>query len=105
ATTGAVVAGFNPRADGLVNSLALSGNTLYAGGSFLTLGGSARSHLGAVDATTGDLSTAWAPAANDIVKAVDIATDGSRVYVAGNFTTIDGVTRRHVAALDPETGA
>jgi hypothetical protein len=105
ATSGAVISGFNPRADGLVNSLALSGNTLYAGGSFLTLAGTARSHLAAVDATTGALSTTWAPAANDIVKAVDMAVDGSRVYVAGSFTTIDGASHRHVAALDPASGA
>jgi hypothetical protein len=105
ATSGAVITGFNPRADGLVNSLALSGNTLYAGGTFLTVAGTARSHLAAVDATTGALSTTWAPAANDIVKAVDMAADESRVYVAGNFTTIDGASRRHVAALDPSSGA
>jgi len=58
-----------------------------------------------VDATTGALSTTWAPAADDIVKAVDMSADGTRVYVAGSFTTIDGATRRHVAALDPASGA
>jgi hypothetical protein len=105
ATTGAVVSGFNPRADGLVNSLALAGNTLYAGGTFGSVSGVARSHLAAVDATTGALSTTWAPAADDIVKAVDMSADGTRVYVAGSFTTIDGTTRRHVAALDPASGA
>ena len=105
ATTGAVVSGFNPRTDGLVNSLALAGNTLYAGGTFGSVSGVVRSHLAAVDATTGALSTTWAPAADDIVKAVDMSADGTRVYVAGSFTTIDGATRRHVAALDPASGA
>ncbi|MGH3141004.1 MAG: hypothetical protein ACRDQE_14830 [Gaiellales bacterium] len=104
-TTGAVIAGFAPRPSGTVNSLALSGNTLYAGGSFGSVNGTARANLAAFDATTGALSTTWAPAANDRVKAVDMAVDGSRVYVAGNFTTINGASRRHVAALDPTTGA
>ncbi|HSD01891.1 MAG TPA: hypothetical protein VLB81_05960, partial [Gaiellales bacterium] len=104
ATTGALVSGFNPRTDGLVNSLALAGNTLYAGGTFGSVSGVARSHLAAVDAATGALSTTWAPAADDIVKAVDMSADGTRVYVAGSFTTIDGATRRHVAALDPASG-
>lgn len=78
---------------------------VYAGGSFGSVNGTARANLAAFDATTGALSTTWAPAANDRVKAVDMAVDGSRVYVAGNFTTIDGASRRHVAALDPTTGA
>jgi len=105
ATTGAVVSGFAPRPSGTVNSLALSGNTLYAGGSFTSVNSTPRANLAAFDATTGALSTAWAPAANDLVKAVDMAVDGSRVYVAGNFTTINGASHRHVDALDPATGA
>jgi hypothetical protein len=105
ATSGAVVSGFNPRPSGTVNSLALSGNTLYAGGNFLTVNGTSRGNLAAVDATTGTLSTSWTPSADDLVKAVDMAADGSRVYVAGNFTTINGTARRHVAALDPASGA
>jgi PQQ enzyme repeat len=105
ATSGAVIAGFNPRPDALVSSLAVSGSTVYLGGSFLNVGGTARSHLAAVDGATGALSTSWAPSADDIVKAVDVAVDGSSVYVAGSFTTIDGATHRHVAALDPTSGA
>ncbi len=105
ATTGAVVTGFNPRPSGIVNSLALSGNTLYAGGDFQTVSGTPRANLAAVDATTGALSTTWAPAADDLVKGVDMAADGSRVYVAGSFTTINGASHRHVAALDPSSGA
>jgi len=105
AASGAVVSGFNPRPSGAVSSLAVSGNTLYAGGNFTTVGGTARSNLAAVDATSGALLSGWAPAANDLVKAVDMAADGTKVYVAGNFTTIDGASHRHVAALDPTTGA
>jgi hypothetical protein len=105
ATTGAVVPGFNPRPDAAVNSLAVSGSTLYAGGSFLNVSGTPRANLAAVNATTGALSATWAPAADDVVKAVDMAADGSRVYVAGSFTTINGVSHRHVAALDPASGA
>ncbi len=102
---GAVVPGFNPRPSGSVNSLALAGNTLYAGGNFSTVSGIPRANLAAVDATSGALITTWTPSADDVVKAVDMAADGSRVYVAGNFTTVNGTSRRHVAALDTASGA
>jgi hypothetical protein len=105
ATTGAVVSGFAPRPDAAVTSLAGSGDTLYAGGSFLNVGGTPRAYLAAFDAATGTLSTTWAPAADDVVKAVDVAVDGSRVYAAGSFTTIGGAAHRHVVALDPASGA
>ena len=105
ATTGAVVSSFKPKPDKAVNSLALVGGTLYAGGAFLHVNGDPRSYLAAFNASTGALLSGWAPAADSSVKAVDVAVDGSRVYVAGNFTTIDGTSRRHVAALDPASGA
>ncbi len=105
ATSGAVVSSFKPKPDKAVNSLALGGGTLYAGGAFLNVNGTPRSYLAAFDASTGALLSGWAPSADNSVKAVDMAVDGSRVYVAGNFTTIDGASRRHVAALDPTSGA
>ncbi len=103
--SGAAVSGFAPRPSGTVNSLALSGSTLYAGGSFTSVNGSPRANLAAFDATNGALSTTWTPAADALVKAVDMSADGTRVYAAGNFTTINGSSHRHVAALDPSSGS
>jgi large repetitive protein len=34
-----------------------------------------------------------------------LSPDGSRLYVAGNFTQVDGQPRTNVAAIDPATGA
>lgn len=90
------------------------GNTVYVGGSFTAARppGSApgtnemaRGNLMAYDVTTGALSTSFSPMANAQVKAVTAAPDGSRVYVGGSFTSIDGVARYRLAALDPATGA
>ena len=103
--SGAAVSGFAPRPSGTVNSLALSGTTLYAGGSFTSVNGAPRANLAAFDATNGALSTTWTPAADALVKAVDMSVDGTRVYAAGNFTTINGSSHRHVAALDPSSGS
>ena len=90
ADTGSL-ADWAPAADNTVMALALSGSTLYAGGSFTTItppGGSAtaRTRLAAIStAETGSL-TDWAPAADNTVMA--LALSGSTLYAGGSFTTI-----------------
>jgi hypothetical protein len=66
------VTGFNPRPSGIVNSLALSGNTLYAGGDFQTVSAAASQPGGG---GRDRRSATWAPAADDLVKGVDMAAD------------------------------
>ena len=51
---------FHPAA---VNTIAVSGNTVYVGGSFTNIGGEERTAIAALDATTG-LATAWNPRAS-----------------------------------------
>ena len=41
---------------------------------------------------------------NGQVLAVSASPDGSRVYVGGDFTTVDGVARNHLVAFDTDTG-
>lgn len=45
----------------------------------------------------------WYPEVSGTVLA--LATDGVRLYVAGTFAVIDGVSRRNIAAFDLATGA
>ncbi|KQU65500.1 PKD domain-containing protein [Phycicoccus sp. Root101] len=100
--------------DGVVWSQVIIGNTVYAGGSFANARppGAApgtnlvpRSNLLAYDLTTGQLVADFAPALNAQVLSVAAAPDGSRLYVVGDFTAVNGQARRRVAALDPATGA
>ncbi len=57
---------WNPNADGNVIALAVSGSTVYAGGSFSNIGGQARNCIAAIDVSTGN-ATGWNPnASNDI---------------------------------------
>ena len=93
---------WNPAPDGAVDELVRSGSTVYARGSFTTIGGVARQRLAALDATTG-AATAWNPAPDDAVTA--LAATGSTIYVAGAFGTIAGEARQGLAALDATTGA
>ena len=59
----------------------------------------------AYDITTGNRVAAHSHSMNGQVLAVSASPDGSRVYVGGDFTTVDGVARNHIVAFDTTTGA
>ena len=84
-----------------VYALAFSGNTVYAGGNFTTVGGQSRNNIAAIDATTG-AATSWNPGADDTVYA--LAASGLTVYAGGIFTSIGGESRNRLATLDAASG-
>jgi outer membrane protein assembly factor BamB len=105
AATGAVTA-WNPSASGgsfgpTVFALAASGNTVYVGGSFASIGGQPRNNVAAISAATG-LASAWNP--NPATTVFTIAVSGTTVYVGGSFIAIGGQPRNHIAALSAATG-
>lgn len=108
-TSGAVnawnpIAGDGKTTSQYVNTLDISGNTVYIGGMFNLINGTARTHLAAIDASTGTL-TAWAPEVNgSFITKLIVA--GSTVYVLGDFPkSIGGAYRPHgIAALDATSG-
>ncbi len=104
ATTGALVASFNPNLDGRVVDLAVSpdGRTLYVGGYFTTVGGVTRKRVAALDLPSGTLDTGWRADANRQVTAIEATADA--VYVTGGFTTVQGTARARLAALSPDDG-
>ena len=99
--------------DGVVWSVAVVGNTVYAGGSFANArpAGAApgtnltpRNNLLSFDLTTGNLNTSFAPSLNAQAEVVTASPDGSRIYVGGSFTTADGVQHDRIAAYSTATG-
>ena len=91
---------------------AVVGTTVYVGGAFTSArpaGSPAgtdetpRSNVLSYDITTGIL-TSWAPNVNGQVLTVAASPDGSRIYIGGDFTSVDGQTRNRVAAFDTATG-
>ena len=64
---------------------AVSGNTVYVGGIFTSIGGQPRNRIAAIDATTG-LATAWNPNADSWEQS--LAVSGGIVYAGGAFTNI-----------------
>jgi hypothetical protein len=97
------------RAEGVGFAALTVGDIAYVGGSFLTVrspDGSTvvnRGNFAAFDVRTGALITGFQANTNDTVRS--IAYDGTRLYIGGSFTTVNGLTRQRVAALDPVTGA
>jgi len=99
--------------DGVAWSQTVVGNTVYVGGRFTNArpAGAAvgtnqtpRSNFLAYNLTTGELITTFAPAFNAQVRTVTASPDGTRVYVGGDFTTVNGVSRTRIAAFDVATG-
>ncbi|VAW69395.1 hypothetical protein MNBD_GAMMA10-771 [hydrothermal vent metagenome] len=92
------VTDWNPNVeDGSVNALAVSGNTLYVGGSFTTIGSVERNSLAAINTANASVRPRWNPSTDNEVNT--LAVIGNVVYVGGEFTRIGGEARNHLAAL------
>lgn len=101
--------------DGVVWSVATAGNTVYATGSFTqtwpagktntAANDTPRANLLAFDIRTGNLITTFNHKLNAQGLVVSVSPDGKRVYVGGQFTTVDGLARSRIAAFDTATGA
>jgi hypothetical protein len=92
--------------DGRISAMAATGGVVYMGGDFTrvrTTGGTwvTRTRLAAVNMSTCALMS-WAPRANAAVNAIYIS--GASVYLAGAFTTINGLARQRVAAVRTSDG-
>jgi chitodextrinase len=94
--------------NGIVRTVLVVGDTVYAGGEFTQVrgpGGSPvvnRARLAAWDARTGELRTGFSADASARVQT--LASDGTRLFVGGDFTTIKGVSRVRLASVDLTTG-
>ena len=98
--------------NGYVWAQATIGSTVYAVGKFDNARAAgaapgtsltARSNVLAYDINTGSLLP-FAPTTNGVVKAVAASPDGTRIYIGGSFTQVNGQTRYSFAALDAVTG-
>ena len=65
----------------------------------------ARSNLLAYSLQSGNLISSFAPVFNAQVLAVAVTPDQSRIYVAGDFTQVNGQPRNRIAAFNATTGA
>lgn len=99
--------------NGVVWAQTIVGSTVYAVGNFTSarppgspLGTNEvpASYLFAYDITTGN-PVAFSHQLNAQAKSVAASPDGTKLYVGGDFTTVDGQARNHIAAFDLTTGS
>lgn len=98
---------WNPGADSVVLALAVRGDEVYAGGYFHRIGNAPRSLVAAIDRAGGTVlpwscTIVRSPACNgcDAGPFVGaLAIDGTRLYLGGSFTHVNGVPRAGAAAI------
>ena len=92
-----------------VYKLLQMGPTMFAGGDFTQIKNSSRTstydrnNLFSFNATTGAVTSLSVTFDRPAVWAM--ATDGTSLWVGGNFRTVNGVERRGLVKLNPTTGA
>ena len=101
--------------NGVVWSQVVVGNTVYVTGKFATarppgvaVGGAGEisaANLFAYDIRTGNPVAGFSHSLNAQGLVLHVSQDGKRLYVGGDFTTVDGQARGHIAAFDLATGA
>jgi hypothetical protein len=97
--TGALVTAFDAKLGGGfagVNSMALSGSTLYVAGDFSSVNSVAQSRLAALSAADGT-AFSWLPNPNQLVTV--LAASADTLYVGGSFTLINGIALKNFAAF------
>ncbi len=96
---------FNPSVDSRVYSLALQEDgRILVGGNFTSVGGQPRNSIARIDAVTGAVDS-FDPQSTGFIFVYSIAvqTDG-KILVGGQFSTMGGQPRNHIARLDSATG-
>lgn len=99
---------------GEIFDLAAVGTKVYVAGTFTSARNAAAGNTTTVnqanllkfDLTTGLIDTTFRPTfGGGGVQDVEASPDGTKLYVAGRFNTINGVSKRKFASLNPSTGA
>lgn len=105
------VQGFFAKPNKLVRTMVRLGNTLYIGGNFDSISSTPVENLAAIDTTTGavdpglnldfdgTISTTRTTGVQG-VQDIDITTDGSLLVAAGNFLSVDGMSRSRLAVIE-----
>lgn len=100
--------------DGEIWDIEIVGNRAYVAGTFTTIANRAGTNrttyqqagLAAFNATTGVVDPAFRPVfTNGGVEAVEASPDGTKLFIGGSFGTVNGLTHKAIARIDPATGA
>ncbi|WP_349899807.1 LamG-like jellyroll fold domain-containing protein [Parafrigoribacterium soli] len=102
--TGQIIPSFRPILGSQGRSISVTNSTVYLGGTFRTVNGVARDYIAALSAADGSVLP-WTASTNDVVDAMTLTKDGSKLVVGGRFTSLAGTNFRGLGAVDASTGA
>ena len=101
-TTGALTA-WSPPLDNMPNALAVKDTAVYVGGTLYGTGG--QKSIVCVSGATGAVDTLFNAHFTLAYNVAAIVPAGNELYISGNFSTINSLSRPYLATLDPSTGA
>jgi PKD repeat protein len=101
--TGQVISSFRPIMGSQVRALAATNTTVFAGGTFQSVNGEQRRFLAQLNASDGSL-TDWVADADDVVYAMTVTVDGSKLIAGGRFEHIEGADHYGLVALNTTDG-
>ncbi len=99
-TTFTQATGFNSQ----VREMLIVGGSLYVGGDFGLYRGQSAQGIAKLDLVNGDLDLTFTPATAFNSYVSTLVSDGTHLYVGGNFTTYNGATAQRLAKLHLTTG-
>lgn len=88
-----------------IRSIVIDGTTLYAAGTFKTIGGSTKNNVANVNITSLSSFTLGSFSTTTGSQASTICISGSNIYIGGSFTISDGSSRSYIASVNGTTGA
>ncbi|MFZ3417660.1 DNRLRE domain-containing protein [Arthrobacter sp. 3Tela_A] len=96
--------GFRPgNISSTVRAVAATADTVYIGGDFVTVNNQSRRFFAAVN-TSGALQP-WAPAVDNVGRAIDVPEGRDVVLIGGDFATVNEADSKALAVVDKGTGA
>lgn len=98
---------------GEIFDLEYIGNRVFVVGTFTSLRNNTSTntttvnqrYVASFNLTTGLIDTSFRPTFDNSVNEIEASPDGTKLYVVGRFNTVNGVTKRKVASINPTTGA
>ncbi|MFN7150221.1 MAG: PKD domain-containing protein, partial [Microthrixaceae bacterium] len=98
---------------GEIFDLEYIGNRVFVVGTFTSLRNNTSTntttvnqrYVASFNLTTGLIDTSFRPTFDSSVNEIEASPDGTKLYVVGRFNTVNGVTKRKVASINPTTGA
>ncbi len=113
-TDGTPDSAFKPAPNNDVLNVGVANNSLYIGGQFKRVGSILKNHAAKLSLVDGSVDPAFkadtiGPSgplrAGGMVQTMQVAPDGSKVYLGGPFETVNGTQRRGIAVVNGLTGA